>query len=57
MAEETHTPESFDQFVSDDMSVMRELLHVVKGLSPTSMSPATAMVVDDENATEQFEFE
>ena len=58
MAEETPLHDSFEQTTHDDMSVMRVLLHTVKGLSPISVSPELETVtMDDSGYHEQFEFE
>lgn len=40
MAEENHKDAKFEQFGSDDMSVMRVLMHTVKGISAISGTPA-----------------
>lgn len=43
----------------DDVSVLRVLLHTVKGLSPVSVAPTLEMATsgDEQAYPEQFEFE
>lgn len=48
MAEEKH-PELSDEIGLDDQSVLRTLLHSIKGLSPVSVAAAFSET-DDENA-------
>lgn len=59
MAEENTTHDYATITNHDDMSVMRVLLHTVKGLSPVSVTPALEMAMDDSPAqvAEAFEFE
>lgn len=58
MAEESPLHDSFELTTHDDMSVMRVLLHTVKGLSPISTAPQLeAVAADDGSYGEQFEFE
>jgi len=59
MAEENTTHDYASLTSHDDMSVMRVLLHTVKGLSPVSVAPVLEMVLDDSpaQAAEAFEFE
>ena len=57
MAEETPLHDDFELTNHDDMSVMRELLHTVKGLSPISVAPVLETVAVDDQSFEQFEFE
>lgn len=58
MAEEPQLHDSIELTNHDDMTVMRMLLHTVKGLSPISTSPELETVpVDESNFGEQFEFE
>ena len=59
MAEENTTHDYATITNHDDMSVMRVLLHTVKGLSPVSVAPVLEMAMDDSpaQAVEAFEFE
>lgn len=59
MAEEPHNLTSIADGISkDDESVMRDLLKLVKGLSPISVAPMVeGVVADDQAYGEQFEFE
>ena len=58
MAEENNRLDDDRFFGLDDMSVMRELLRSVKGLSPISLAPVVDEVLSGERAvTEQYQFE
>ena len=58
MAEENNKTEDARFLGLDDMSVMRELLRSVKGLSPISMAPVVDEVFsDDRQVAEQYQFE
>jgi hypothetical protein len=35
----SHFTEDVEQFIADDMEVLRELMHTVRGLMPVSTSP------------------
>jgi division protein CdvB (Snf7/Vps24/ESCRT-III family) len=37
-----------EQFLADDMEVLREVLHTVRGIMPVSTSPAVEAMLADE---------
>lgn len=43
-----HFTEEVEQFIADDMEVLRELMHTVRGLMPVSTSPAVEAQLSDE---------
>lgn len=53
----SHLIENVEQFIADDMSVLRELMHQVKGLSIVSTAPIIEEVNDFTPTSEAFEFE
>ena len=58
MAEENSVHDNAELFSHDDATVMRVLLHTVKGLSPISVAPALESVSEDDRTySEQFQFE
>ena len=44
----SHFVEDVEQFIADDMEVLRELMHTVRGLMPVSTSPAVDAQLSDE---------
>ena len=44
----SHFTEEVEQFIADDMEVLRELMHTVRGLMPVSTSPAVEAELSDE---------
>lgn len=53
----TNVMDDFEQFISDDMSVLHDLMHQIKGLNVVSTAPLLNDVVDDRPYSEEFEFE
>ncbi len=49
--------DEIEQFIADDMAVLRQLMHEVKGLSIVSAVPAIEEAQASMTASEQFEFE
>jgi len=49
--------DEIEQFIADDMTVIRQLMHEVKGLSIVSAVPEIEEMQSESVASEQFEFE
>lgn len=50
----TNVVDEFEQFVSDDMAVLRELLYQVRGLSVVSSVPELALEGDEEDEIDEL---
>lgn len=44
----SHFTDEIEAFISDDMEIMRELMHTVQGLMPVSTSPELEARLSDE---------